>query len=208
VAARNRRRARDRRARPAQDTAGLTADGLEATPAAVDEAAGASAPPAAADPAGEEPGGLDAAGEEAPPEAGDLEHAPEPLDHAAPDVELADAQVMLGAAGFVQERDEGSTEYDRIYADEIPATAGGRGGGGAGELAAPAVVAPERPGIVSRLTNFLRGSWRELQRVQWPDRRQVMQATGVVLGFVIVAGVYLGVADFISQKVVHFILTK
>jgi preprotein translocase subunit SecE len=35
-----------------------------------------------------------------------------------------------------------------------------------------------------------------------------MQATGVVLGFVIVAGVYLGVADLISQKVVHFILTK
>ena len=35
-----------------------------------------------------------------------------------------------------------------------------------------------------------------------------MQATGVVLGFVIVAGIYLGIADFVAQKVVHFILTK
>jgi preprotein translocase subunit SecE len=58
----------------------------------------------------------------------------------------------------------------------------------------------------TRLVNFLQGSWRELQRVQWPDRRQVMQATGVVIGFVIVAGVYLGVADWVSQKLMSFIL--
>jgi preprotein translocase subunit SecE len=42
--------------------------------------------------------------------------------------------------------------------------------------------------------------------VQWPDRRQVFQATGVVIGFVIVAGAYLGVADWAAQKVVDFIL--
>jgi preprotein translocase SecE subunit len=53
---------------------------------------------------------------------------------------------------------------------------------------------------------FLRASWAELQRVQWPDRRQVAQATAVVLGFVIVAGVYLGVADRIAQEVVNFII--
>ena len=34
----------------------------------------------------------------------------------------------------------------------------------------------------------------------------MMQATGVVLGFVIVAGVYLGVADFVAQKFVNLIL--
>ena len=32
----------------------------------------------------------------------------------------------------------------------------------------------------NRLIAFLQGSWGELQRVQWPDRRQVVQATGVV----------------------------
>jgi preprotein translocase SecE subunit len=42
--------------------------------------------------------------------------------------------------------------------------------------------------------------------VQWPDRRQVAQATGVVVGFVIVAGAYLGVADWVAQKVVNFII--
>jgi preprotein translocase subunit SecE len=65
---------------------------------------------------------------------------------------------------------------------------------------------PARQRAGSRLVHFLQGSWKELQRVQWPDRRQVMQATGVVLGFVIVAGVFLGLADFVAQKLVNFIL--
>jgi preprotein translocase subunit SecE len=56
------------------------------------------------------------------------------------------------------------------------------------------------------LVNFIQGSWRELQRVQWPDRRQVVQATGVVIGFVIIAGAYLGVADWAAGKIVNLII--
>jgi preprotein translocase subunit SecE len=57
-----------------------------------------------------------------------------------------------------------------------------------------------------RLMTFLRGSWRELQRVQWPDRRQVGQATAVTIGFVIVAGAFLGLADFVASKIVDYII--
>ena len=53
---------------------------------------------------------------------------------------------------------------------------------------------------------FLRASWAELQRVQWPDRRQVGQATAVVLGFVVVAGTYLGLADALAQQIVDWII--
>jgi preprotein translocase SecE subunit len=63
-----------------------------------------------------------------------------------------------------------------------------------------------RQNPVLRLVNFIQGSWRELQRVQWPDRRQVMQATGVVIGFVVVAGVFLGVSDWIAGKIVNWII--
>ena len=114
--------------------------------------------------------------------------------------------------------DEQDFEDEEDFADEAMQSGGGGAGrdgdrsggvaaGGGGELAVPASGAPahrRRPG--SRLINFLQGSWRELQRVQWPDRRQVMQATGVVIGFVIVAGVYLGVADALASKLVNFIL--
>ena len=72
--------------------------------------------------------------------------------------------------------------------------------------AAAALAGERRPSAVARLVGFLRGSWKELQRVQWPDRRQVMQATGVVIGFVIVAGIFLGVADFIASKLIGLIL--
>ncbi|MSW95940.1 MAG: preprotein translocase subunit SecE [Actinobacteria bacterium] len=68
-----------------------------------------------------------------------------------------------------------------------------------------AAAAPTRKGGL-RFVAFLRASWAELQRVQWPDRRQVGQATAVVLGFVVVAGLYLGLADFVAQKVVDIII--
>jgi preprotein translocase subunit SecE len=69
-----------------------------------------------------------------------------------------------------------------------------------------AQVVPHQPSTAARLVGFLRGSWRELQRVQWPDRRQVMQATGVVIGFVIVAGIFLGAADLVASKLINLIL--
>jgi preprotein translocase subunit SecE len=65
--------------------------------------------------------------------------------------------------------------------------------------------APTRKGA-GRFIGFLRASWSELQRVQWPDRRQVAQATGVVIGFVIIAGLYLGVADWVAKQVVNAII--
>jgi preprotein translocase subunit SecE len=65
--------------------------------------------------------------------------------------------------------------------------------------------APTRRGP-GRFVGFLRASWAELQRVQWPDRRQVGQATAVVIGFVVVAGLYLGVADWAAKRIVDFII--
>ncbi len=62
------------------------------------------------------------------------------------------------------------------------------------------------PGGGPRFWQFLKASWAELQRVQWPDRRQVGQATAVVIGFVIIAGAYLGAADWVAQRLVDFIL--
>ena len=58
----------------------------------------------------------------------------------------------------------------------------------------------------ARFAAFLRACWSELQRVQWPDRRQVAQATAVVIGFVIVAGLYLGVADYVAKELVNAII--
>jgi preprotein translocase subunit SecE len=66
--------------------------------------------------------------------------------------------------------------------------------------------APVRPAKGNRVTGFLRASWAELQRVQWPTRQQVFQATAVVLGFVVIAGAFLAGADYVAGKIVDAIL--
>jgi preprotein translocase subunit SecE len=53
---------------------------------------------------------------------------------------------------------------------------------------------------------FLGASWTELKRVQWPDRRQVGQGTAVVIGFVIIAGGYLGLLDAVWRPLIQAIL--
>jgi preprotein translocase SecE subunit len=63
-----------------------------------------------------------------------------------------------------------------------------------------------RKGIFGRAADFLRASWAELKRVQWPDRRQVGQGTAVVIGFVVVAGLYLGALDAIWNPIIQKIL--
>jgi preprotein translocase SecE subunit len=92
--------------------------------------------------------------------------------------------------------------------DEEAVSAGN--GKGNGVTSAP-VRAPARPdrsnlSLPKRASAFLRASWAELQRVQWPNRAQVTQATAVVLGFVAVAGIYFGVADYVAKEVVEAIL--
>ena len=57
-----------------------------------------------------------------------------------------------------------------------------------------------------RVISFLVAVWAELQRVQWPDRKTLTTLTGVVLGFVLVAGAYLGALDAIVSRVMESIL--
>jgi len=58
----------------------------------------------------------------------------------------------------------------------------------------------------SRLVQFLIAVWAELQRVQWPDRQALITLTGVVLGFVLIAGGYLGLLDAIASRLIQAIL--
>jgi preprotein translocase subunit SecE len=147
---------------------------------------------------------------EEPAEGNGRHETPGPLEHATPDAELAEAQLAMGRPEYADRDDEfdgGEDPEGRDRSDDSGDAGGGGTGGPGGELtpAGGGTPAPRaRPG--SRLLNFLRGSWRELQRVQWPDRRQVMQATGVVIGFVIVAGLFLGLADTVASKLVTLIL--
>jgi preprotein translocase subunit SecE len=57
-----------------------------------------------------------------------------------------------------------------------------------------------------RVIQFLVAVWAELQRVQWPNRQALVTLTGVVLGFVLIAGGYLGLLDAVFSKLIQAIL--
>jgi preprotein translocase subunit SecE len=194
--ARDRKRAKQRRARRGRGEASAPSPG---------RAAGSPQ-------AGESPA------DEGEPQAGPTPvraDVPGALDHASSDVDEFDAALVRGAGGVPAEdpehlsereiEDEAEAEDD-LSEDEIQEIAGSSGAGGSGGVATPELAsgAPQRGG--NRAVGFIRASWAELQRVQWPDRRQVFQATAVVLGFVAIAGAYLGLADFVAKEIVEFIL--
>ena len=150
------------------------------------------------------------------------------LEHGSAEADIAKAAIAAGAATpeeVAEQLDEelGSREpkVGEIYPDEIEddgydsAEAENAVEGPDGAAAAAAVTArPERDRAARRrergggnqVGTFLRNSWEELKRVQWPDRRQVAQATAVVVGFVIIIGAYLGLADWVFGKLVDAII--
>jgi preprotein translocase SecE subunit len=141
---------------------------------------------------------------------------PGALDHASGEVDEFDAALVKGAQGVPVEGDATTDAGEALPVEspsgDEPAPTRPPSSGDSGDSSAGAATAaratpaePRRP-LAGRISSFMRASWAELQRVQWPDRPQVFQATAVVLGFVIVAGVYLGVADWVAQKVINFIL--
>jgi len=56
------------------------------------------------------------------------------------------------------------------------------------------------------VTSFFVSVWRELQRVQWPDRETLVQASSVTVVFVAVAAAYLGALDFVFSRLIQLII--
>jgi preprotein translocase SecE subunit len=137
-----------------------------------------------------------------PPNELHRSNVPGSLDHVSGVEEEFEAAIVSGAEGDAADdgvgADVSEAEIERQALEAAPSRREG-------------AIEDRQPGGVTtrggnRFINFLRASWAELQRVQWPDRRQVAQATGVVIGFVIIAGLYLGAADWVAQKVVNFVI--
>ena len=62
-----------------------------------------------------------------------------------------------------------------------------------GLLAASVVFLVSEPG--RQLIGFARDSWREVAKVVWPTRKETMQMTLYVFGFVVVMAFFLWVTD-------------
>ena len=83
-------------------------------------------------------------------------------------------------------------EEDDLGADEAALTAGSSEPGEERERA--------------KVLAFLAAVVAELKRVQWPNRSQLTSLTGIVLGFVLIAGGYLGLLDAIVSRLIQAVL--
>jgi len=131
------------------------------------------------------------------------------------DLEVGAPPEEVGRSDFTTRHDEPPPPDFEVDDDELAEeaegateSAGARGprgvrGSGDKQPAAPGQPLPQERG---RVIEFLKAVWAELQRVQWPDRRQTTQLTGVVLFFVLVVGAYLGGLDAIFSKLIQSIL--
>ena len=188
--ARNRQRAKDRQA--ARRAERLAQQGKQPLPPGddlerdVDLAVGA--PP-------EDTGHSETVLEPLPPDPGDVEEL-EDAEQLEDDIELAaDRELEL-------EAEEAGAFSDEPVEEIAPETATGPRGVRGGDTA----PAGEAPSGFGKVILFFQNVRAELQRVQWPDRRQVTTLTGVVLGFVLIAGGYLGLLDAIFSRVIDEIL--
>jgi preprotein translocase subunit SecE len=131
---------------------------------------------------------------------------PDPLDHASADVDEA----RLAEAGAVPPDADGEDSGAEIYDDELGDDRPGRADDAVqGDAVSRHEIEREAHGPRrkrGRLFTFLGHCVDELRRVQWPDRRQVGQATAVVLGFVVIAGGYLGLLDALWKPLIEAIL--
>jgi preprotein translocase SecE subunit len=108
--------------------------------------------------------------------------APEPTKHAFPDVEEA----RMAEAGVDAEAESTAPTDPAVLEERAEARRPRRQRG--------------------RIITFLGHVVDELRRVQWPDRRQTGQGTAVTLGFVVVAGGFLGLMDALWKPLVDWLI--
>ena len=74
----------------------------------------------------------------------------------------------------------------------------------------PAVEPARADGAPRQLPGggFVRESWGELKKVEWPGQQQLIQGTVVVLVACVIVGLYLFIADEIFRRSVQLVLLK
>jgi preprotein translocase SecE subunit len=70
----------------------------------------------------------------------------------------------------------------------------------------PAVGRQAQPVEERRRGNFVKESWAELRKVEWPNQNHVIQGTVVVLIACMVVGAYLYLNDIVWKHVVAKII--
>jgi preprotein translocase subunit SecE len=131
-----------------------------------------------------------------------LEHDEAIVDREEHEAALDDEEAARLEEEAYEEIEDWEHAEDFAEDDREPSGAGEAGYAVRGRRGHAAEAHKDRP----RVVQFLIAVWAELQRVQWPNRQALVTLTGVVLGFVLIAGGYLGLLDAIFSELIKAIL--
>lgn len=62
--------------------------------------------------------------------------------------------------------------------------------------------------LFPKVINFIREARAELKKVTWPNRKQLISSTIVVMITVIIVAIFLGVVDLVFSRIVAIILQQ
>ncbi|HNU76339.1 MAG TPA: preprotein translocase subunit SecE [bacterium] len=61
---------------------------------------------------------------------------------------------------------------------------------------------------VNRVSKFVKESFEELKKVQFPNKKETLRLTGYVIGISLVTGVLVTLLDYLFKEFLTFIITK
>jgi len=60
--------------------------------------------------------------------------------------------------------------------------------------------------MANKLSQYVQDSWMELKKVIWPTKKQARNHTALVIGFSLALAAFLGVIDFVLNKVLELVI--
>jgi preprotein translocase subunit SecE len=66
--------------------------------------------------------------------------------------------------------------------------------------------ADKKPGLISRLKKYAKGSWNELKKVHWPNKSELITYTSVVLVAVVIVSAMIWVVDSAISFVLELLI--
>jgi len=73
---------------------------------------------------------------------------------------------------------------------------------------APKAPVPAKKNTVANFKKFIKGAWSELKKVHWPNRRELVTFTSVVLVAVAFVAVLIFAVDSVLSKILEVIIPK
>ncbi|HHT37491.1 MAG: preprotein translocase subunit SecE [Candidatus Wallacebacter cryptica] len=68
-----------------------------------------------------------------------------------------------------------------------------------------AVTGKAKPSFWLRITKYFREVRSELRKVAWPNRKEVINNTGIVLLVVLIVAVFIGAVDFLISNLLSLL---